>query len=127
MSIDSSKISVGIGSIMQVFGGDRSSTRRTSSIVYSLKHDSGFTPDDEYTGGSALAVAARIASIFSLKNSDSLSAVRDGNVVNAFLSFFRTDDTDLHIFLGFPVLLAMHVLQYKFSFFWYNECIIRTC
>ena len=111
---------------MQVFGGDRSITRRTSSVVYSRKQVSGRMLDEEYTGGSALAVAARTASILSLKKRESLSAVNDGNVAEACLSLFKTDDTDLHNFLGFPVLLAMHVFQYKCSFCWYNECINFT-
>jgi len=67
MSMNSSRTSVGMGSSMQVFGGDRAITRRTSSIVYSLKLVNIFPLDDEYVGGSASAVAARTSSTLVLK------------------------------------------------------------
>jgi len=52
--------------------------------------------------------------------------VEDGWVEDRSLAFFRMDDTDLHILLEFPALLAMHVFQYRFSFCRYNECIAFT-
>jgi hypothetical protein len=123
MSIDLIKTSVDKGSITQVFGGYRSSTRRTSSIVYSrIPAVCSMESTQEALRWQWLRKLRRL----SLKKCESLSDVNDGNVAEACLSLFKTDDTDLHSFLGFPLLLAMHVFQYKFSFCWYNECINFT-
>jgi len=53
MSMNSSRTSVGIGSSMQIFGRDRASRRRTSSIVYSLKPVNIFPLHGERVEGSA--------------------------------------------------------------------------
>ena len=67
MSMNSSLV-WGMGSSMQVFGGDCASTRRTSSSVYSLKPVNSLPLDDEYVGGSPSAVAARTSSTFIFMN-----------------------------------------------------------
>jgi len=50
------------------------------------------------------------------KNSENFAAVSEGGAAEPTLSFFRIDDTDLHILRGFAALLAIQVLQYRFSF-----------
>jgi len=65
--------------------------------------------------GSMFAVAARTPSIFSAKNCKSLSADRTAVRSDVSLSRHRMLDNDCHSFFGLPVLLALQVVQYRFS------------
>ena len=104
-----SRTSVGMGSSMQVFGGDHASSCQTSLVMYSLRPVNIYPLDDEFVRGLASAVAVHTSSNLVLKLSDNLSAVSDGGVGDISLTFFRMDNTDLHILPGFPASLTMQL------------------
>jgi len=79
-SINSKRTSVGMGFNMQVFGGERNSTRRTLSIVYSLKAVNCSPQEDVYVVG--ISSGARTASILVLKKSDTGHRTQQKNTGN---------------------------------------------